>query len=119
MKEMKLLIQILIIAVIGFVLNVTNPSKSEFIDFASTQIKKKYPDLDFKVDKSTSAIEKMIAGFGNTMITNFLNEGTTRKDYVVFSIYELDMKLARDFGVETKNIKVLGVAGNFIPLTSE
>ncbi len=53
------------------------------------------------------------------MVTNFLNEATTRKDYVVFSIYELDMKTARDFGIEAKNIKVLGVVGNFIPLSTD
>jgi hypothetical protein len=116
---MKLVVQVLVLIILGFMMNVMNPSKNEFIDFASARIKKKYPDLDFKADKGNSAIEKMIAGFGNMMITNFLNEATTRKDYVVFSIYELDMKMARDFGVEAKNIKVLGVVGNFIPLTSE
>ena len=116
---MKIVVQVLVLIVLGFVMNVMNPSKNEFIDFASAQIKKKYPDLDFKENKGTSAIEKMVAGFGNMMITNFLNEATTRKDYVVFSIYELDMKMARDFGVEAKNIKVLGIVGNFIPLTSE
>ena len=116
---MKLVVQVLVLIVLGFMMNVMNPSKNEFIDFASAQIKKKYPDLDFKANKGNSAIEKMIAGFGNMMITKFLNEATTRKDYVVFSIYELDMKMARDFGVEAKNIKVLGIVGNFIPLTSE
>ena len=109
----------LLIALLCIGLNVTNPSKTDFIEFASTHIKKKYPDLNFKPESNATDLEKIISGLGNTMITNFLNEGTTRKDYVVFSIYELDMKLARDFGVETKNIKVLGVSGNFIPLTSE
>ena len=116
---MKLVVQVLVLIVLGFMMNVMNPSKNEFIDFASAQIKKKYPDLDFKADKETSAIEKMIAGFGNMMITNFLSEATTRKDYIVFSIYELDMKMARDFGVEAKNIKVLGIVGNFIPISTD
>ena len=113
---MKLIIRTLVLVAIGFVLNVMNPSKNEFIDYATVQIKKQYPDLDFKVDKRTSAIEKTIAGFGNMIITSVLNEATTRKDYVVFSIFELDMKMARDFGVEAKNMKVLGVAGKFIPM---
>lgn len=116
---MKIIIQIIVLAVIGIGLNITNPSKNEFIDYASTQIKKKYPELDFKADQSTSAIEKMIAGFGNMLITNFLSEATTRKDYVVFCIFELDMKMARDFGVQAKNMRVLGVAGNFIPMSGE
>jgi hypothetical protein len=116
---LKKIVTIVLLLIIGFGLNVTNPSKNEFIDFASAQIKKKYPDLDFNAKLNGSGLEKMIAGFGNMMITNFLNEATTRKDYVVFSIYELDMKMARDFGVEAKNIKVLGIAGNFFPLTKE
>jgi hypothetical protein len=29
------------------------------------------------------------------------------------------MKTARDFGIEAKNIKVLGVVGNFIPLSTD
>jgi hypothetical protein len=53
------------------------------------------------------------------MVTNFLNEATTRKDYVVLSIYELDMKMARGFGVEAKSIKVLGIVGNFIPMSTD
>ena len=116
---MKIIIQVSILILFGFVMNVMNPNKTEFIDFASAQIKKKYPDLDFKADKGTSAIEKMIAGFGNMMITNFLSEATTRQDYIVFTIYELDMKMARDFGVEAKNIKVLGIVGNFIPISTD
>jgi hypothetical protein len=115
---MKGLTQILVLVVIGFALNVTNPTKNEFVDFASTHIKKTYPDLDFKAEDPNSALEKMIIGFGNLMITNFLQESTTRRDYVVFSIYDLDMKTARDFGIQTGNIKVIGVAGNFFPLSS-
>jgi biotin-(acetyl-CoA carboxylase) ligase len=116
---LKKIVTIVLLLIIGFGLNVTNPSKNEFIDFASAQIKKKYPDLDFNAKLNGSGLEKMIAGFGNMIITNFLNEATTRKDYVMFSIYELDMKMARDFGVEAKNMKILGIAGNFFPLTKE
>ena len=116
---MKTIIQILVVAILGFALNVTNPTKNDFVDFATAEIKKKYPDLNFKAEPNSSGIEKMIAGFGNMMITSYLNESTTRKDYWLFSIYELDMKLARDFGAEAKNMKVLGVAGNFIPLSSD
>ncbi len=57
---MKLVVQVLVLIVLGFMMNVMNPSKNEFIDFASAQIKKKYPDLDFKADKGTSAIKKIL-----------------------------------------------------------
>jgi hypothetical protein len=51
------------------------------------------------------------------MVTNFLTESTTQKDYWILSVFEVDMKLARDFGIKEKNLKVLGVAGTFIPLS--
>ena len=116
---MKKLIPIIVLLIIGFGLNVTNPTKNDFVDFASKQIKKNYPNLDFKTDEKSSGIERMIAGFGNMLITNYLNESTTRRDYLVFSLYEVDMKLARDFGVKAKNMKVLGIGGNFVPLTTD
>jgi len=112
-----ILIVTLLIGVFG--LNVTNPTKSDFVDFAAAQIKRNYPDLDFKADERSSGLEKMIAGFGNMMITSYLNEATTRRDYWVFSLYEVDMKLARDFGVKAKNMKVLGIGGNFLPISTE
>jgi hypothetical protein len=98
-------------------LNVTNPSKNDFIEFASTHIKNKYPDLNFKPESNATDLEKIISGVGNTMITNFLTETTTQKDYWILSVFEVDMKLARDFGIKEKNLKVLGVAGTFIPLS--
>jgi len=113
---MKIIIQIIVPAVIGVGLNITNPSKNEFIDFAAGQVKENYPDLNFKTNSESSGIEKMIAGFGNMMITTVIAESIVTKDYFFFSIHELDMKLARNFGVDEKNIKVLGIAKHFVPL---
>ena len=106
-----------LIALLCIGLNVTNPSKTDFIEFASTHIKNKYPDLNFKPETNANELEKIIAGVGNTMVTNFLTESTTQKDYWILSVFEVDMKLARDFGIKEKNLKVLGVAGIFIPLS--
>ena len=106
-----------LIALLCIGLNVTNPSKNDFIEFASTHIKNKYPDLNFKPESNATDLEKIISGVGNTMITNFLTETTTQKDYWILSVFEVDMKLARDFGIKEKNLKVLGVAGTFIPLS--
>ena len=106
----------ILIAILCIGLNITNPSKNYFIEFASLQIKKKYPELDFKPESSATGLEKIISGLGNTMVSNFLTDSTTQKDYIILSIFEVDMKLARDFGIKEKNIKVLGVAGNFLPM---
>ena len=106
----------ILIAILCIGLNITNPSKNDFTEFASLHIKKKYPELDFKPESNATGIEKIISGLGNTMVSNFLTDSTTQKDYFILSIFEVDMKLARDFGIKEKNIKVLGVAGNFLPL---
>ena len=107
----------ILIALLCIGLHSTNPSKTDFIEFASIQIKNKYPELNFKPESSNTGLEKLISGLGNTMVSNFLTESTTQKDYWIFSIFEVDMKLARDFGIKGENLKVLGVAGTFVPLS--
>jgi hypothetical protein len=109
-------VKYILIAILCIGLHSTNPSKTDFIEFASIQIKKKYPELDFKPESNATSLEKLISGFGNTMVSNFLTESTTQKDYWIFSIFEVDMKLARDFGVKEKNIKVIGILNKFIPM---
>ena len=115
---MKKIIQIIVLVLIGLALNISNPSKNEFIDFISVEIKKKYPEINLQTNADSSTVEQMLVGFGNTVITNVLKESTTQKDYWLFSVYELDMRLLRDFGAQIKNLKVIGVAGSFIPLSS-
>ena len=107
----------ILIALLCIGLHSTNPSKTDFIEFASIQIKKKYPELDFKPESSATSLEKLMSGFGNAMVSNYLTESTTQKDYLIFSIFEVDMKLARDFGIKESNVKVLGVVGKFLPLS--
>ena len=65
----------ILIAILCIGLHSTNPSKTDFIEFASMQIKKKYPELDFKPESSATSLEKLISGFGNTMVSNFLTVG--------------------------------------------
>ena len=60
----------ILIAILCIGLNITNPSKNDFIEFASLQIKKKYPELDFKPESSATGLEKIISGLGNTMVSN-------------------------------------------------
>ena len=106
----------IVISLPCFGLHATNPYKTDFIEFATTQIKSKHPELDFKPEKGATGLEKMISGIGNAMITNYLTESTSQKDYIFFSVFEVDMKLARDFGIKEKNIKVIGIFDKFIPM---
>jgi hypothetical protein len=115
---LKKITQIISFVLIGFALNISNPSKNEFIDFISIEIKKKYPEINLQANADSSAVEQILVGFGNTVITNILKESTTQKDYWLFSVYELDMRLLRDFGAQVKNVKVIGIANTFIPLSS-
>ena len=114
---MKLVVQLVVVFFLGIALNASNPSKADFVEFAGAKVKKDYPELDFRGSGGSDGVENILAGFGNMMITNYLNEYTARKDYFIFSIYELDMRVARDFGIQAKNMKVLGVVGQFVPLS--
>jgi hypothetical protein len=51
---------------------------------------------------------------GNSVLSDFIRQNTDRRDYVFFSVYELDLSLARDFGFSEKNLKVIGIAGSFL-----
>jgi hypothetical protein len=113
---MKTVVQLLVVFMLGVALNATNPSKADFVEFASVQVKERYPNLNFKETQGDTGVERILAGFGNMMITNYLTEYTERKDYFVLSIFILDMHVARDFGIDARNMKVLGVLGQFVPL---
>lgn len=114
---MKTVVQLLVVLVFGVALNASNPSKADFVEFAAVQVKKKYPNLNFKETQGDTGVERILAGFGNMMMTNYLTEYTERKDYFVLSIFTLDMHVARDFGIDAQNMKVMGILGQFIPLS--
>ncbi|MBC6972775.1 hypothetical protein H9I32_10345 [Bacillus sp. Xin] len=91
MKKKVALIVLLIIAAI------TNPSKESFVSWITEKLK-----------EQTNGF----AGFGIDLIGNkLISSATTTSNYVFFSVFDTYLS-------KTENIKVLGVFGNFIPLSS-
>jgi hypothetical protein len=111
---MKKAFLLLVVFVIGFFFHLTNPSKSDFVSFASIELKRRNPELQVNLDQATSLSERLLIGLGNSVLSDFIRQNTDRRDYVFFSVYELDLSLARDFGFSEKNLKVIGIAGSFL-----
>lgn len=115
---MLFIIKVVVMLLIGFGLHASNPSLDAFRDFALGEIKQSIPELDIRPSEPNDEIERVAAGILEAVLTSFLAESTSGKDYFFFSIYGLDMKLARNFGLNAPDMKVLGLAGKFFPLSS-
>ena len=88
----------------------TNPSKIEFVQYASNHISSKISE---KVDSDNSVVNNLITGFTNILVDSLIDH----KNYLIFSTYTLDLNLLRTLGSQVKDIKYIGIAGQFIPLS--
>ena len=116
---MQIIIKTIVMLMIGFSLHASNPSLDAFKDFALGEMKQSIPELDIRPSAPSDEIERLAAGILETVLTSFLADSTSGKDYFFFSIYALDMQLARNFGLNVPDMKVLGLAGRFFPLSTE
>lgn len=96
---------LMIVATIALVLAAVNPGLVEFNAYIQAQIEKAQED---SVDKQ---IRDLMVGVSKTALQEALKKGAVRKDYAVFSIFEIDNP------AEKKVHKILGFAKKvFIPL---
>jgi hypothetical protein len=89
------------VIIIGFILviaAVTNPSKEKFVIWAKDQLKGKY---------NNGLVNMGIEVLGDGVI----NSVTNSSNYVFFTVYDSKISASKD-------IKVLGVFNNFIPLSN-
>jgi RNA polymerase subunit RPABC4/transcription elongation factor Spt4 len=103
------LFSILVVLVFAF-LCFTNPSKTEFVEYASNHISSKISE---KVDSDNSVVNNLITGFTNILVDSLIDH----QNYLIFSTYTLDLNLVRAFGGNVKDVKYIGIAGQFIPLS--
>jgi hypothetical protein len=96
---MKRILSIIILIVVLFVLSVTNPGRSEYIDWINEKA----------LDQSSNILEKGILSFAGEAVFEM---GTTQKDYVIFSIYKTDFS---EIGLG--KVTSIGVFNQFIPLS--
>ncbi|MGG3467827.1 DUF4359 domain-containing protein [Neobacillus pocheonensis] len=97
---MNRFVSIILLVVVIFVLNSTNPDRAEYIDWINHKT----------MDKSSNLLQKGILSVAGKSI---FDAGTTKSDYFIFSIYETDFT---DVGMG--KVKSIGVFHQFIPLSS-
>ena len=101
---MRYLITIIVLITMSF----SNPTRSEFGSFLSSHIKKEM------IKKGETKETSNLAG---GIVSLFAKKNVERSDFVFASYYYIDMSTLRDFGAETKDIKMLGIFNTFIPLS--
>lgn len=114
---MKKALVIAALGILGAFLYSSNPTKKDFIEYGVSYIKSNYPELNTKQSPEMSGIERIISGVTNVLLTDLVTDLTMSTNYTLFSIFEIDLKLARDFGYEVNNIKAIGIAGQFFVIT--
>ncbi|MBM7654757.1 DUF4359 domain-containing protein [Neobacillus cucumis] len=97
---MKRFVSLFLAVVIIFVLSATNPNRSEYIDWINQK----------SMDQSSNLLKRGILSIAGKSI---FDAGTTKSDYVVFSIYKTDFS---DVGMG--KMTTLGIFHEFIPLSS-
>jgi len=110
------MVKLLVAVCIAIVLAVTNPDKFDFSIYANNHIKKLYPNIDTTIKKDEPTGVSIVKILGNIIIDSSIVNATTQKDYILFSIFTVDTSLLRAMDSEQKNIRVIGILGNFYKL---
>ncbi|QWD13093.1 DUF4359 domain-containing protein [Polynucleobacter paneuropaeus] len=100
-----------VIAIILFsVLCFTNPSKQEFVYFATQKIS---GNISKNLNSDDEFLNSILNGFTSLLVDELIQH----QNYLIFSTYSLDLELVRRFGGNVKDVKFLGIAGQFISLS--
>ncbi len=96
----------IICGVLALILYLTNPTQNDFKEAIVQRINE-----SGTVDKSNQ-FQKLIVGIASYAIDSV----TTRTNYYIFSIFEIDSSLLRIIDGNTPRLKFVGIAGRIIPL---
>ena len=88
--------------IVGAGLAFTNPEKSEFVQFLNKQIIK-------SMDEKTPDLVKEAKTFASGLMAIAIDKTTERKDYFVFSVYNVDTSVFRLFNNDVPDLKFLGI----------
>jgi hypothetical protein len=108
-KSSTSIITIAVIIVFS-VLCFTNPSKQEFVVFATKKIS---GNISQNLNSDNQFFNNIVYGFASLAVDGLIQH----QNFLVFSTYVLDLELVRRFGGNVKDVKFLGIAGRFIPLS--
>lgn len=101
----------LIALIVGLLLLVSNPTKTEFEGFVSNQITANMPSKNQPGDRFTN---QLVGG----LVSKLASEATQRDNYYLLSLYTIDLAMLRLFKPELPpTVKIIGIGGQFIPIT--
>ncbi len=96
-----------IVFIAAIFLFITNPTQDDFNRFAQEYTR-----------NNTNSGEAIVDSLAGNFVSEIAANSTYRKDYYLFSIYIVDLSIIALFSSELPNeIKILGIAGNFIPIS--
>ena len=103
---------LLLVCVALVVLAATNPQMDDFEAFAADQLEGR---LEGQLQERTggSALGRRLAGAGADIASQYLDRVATRENYVVASVYAVDLD-GRD--ANELEWRFLGIGGRFFPL---
>jgi hypothetical protein len=99
-RKMKRIVSLFLSIAIIFILSATNPERAEYIDWINHKT----------MEQSSNLLKKGILSLAGESI---FDAGTTKSDYVVFSIYKTDFT---DVGMG--KVTTIAIFNQFIPLSS-
>ena len=101
----------LIALILGVLLLVTNPTKTEFEGFVSNQITANMPNNNQSGDRFAN---QLVGG----LVSKLASEATQRDNYYLLSVYTVDLAMLRLFKPELPpTVKIIGIGSKFIPIT--
>ena len=103
---------LLLVCVAALGLAASNPQMDDFEAFASKHLE---AELEGEIRERTgdSALGRLLAGAGADLASQHLDRFTTRNDYLVASVYAVDLDGEKADKLEWKFV---GLAGRFIPI---
>jgi hypothetical protein len=103
-----------LLAGVGLVLlAILNPQMDDFEDFAAKHLRAQVADRLEKRLGNESTLGRLLAGPGMDLASRYLDRFSTRKNYVVASVYTVDLD-----GPDANELewRFLGIGGRFVPL---
>jgi hypothetical protein len=96
---MKKIISIILLIVMVFVLSVTNPGRTQYVEWITHEA----------MDQSSNMLEKGILSLAGEKVFDM---GTTEKDYFIFTVYKTDFS---EIGLG--QVTAIGIFNKFIPIS--
>ena len=107
----RILFGIVIVLILCITLAVLNPTREQYARFLEESLDKALDRMEAEPGERHRALHDALKAHGNKIIASVVGAGTVRHNYGLLTVYE-----TRVLDVD---IRVVGVAGLFIPLERE